>query len=81
MRVCLDAERPAPTGEGFIDQERFWKLSAHEPRCDCGHGLYSHYMCGGASRCLTGCGCGMFKPETKTRKWQPKPLDLGAGGL
>lgn len=36
-----------------------------EPKCKCGHGLFSHYMCGSPekSACLTGCGCVAFTPS------------------
>lgn len=64
MKVKLDAEVPPPTGEVFKDSDELKILRSNESRCACGHGLYSHYMCGGPSRCLTGCGCGCFKPST-----------------
>jgi len=53
----------------FFDSERTLKLSPGEPRCQCRHGLYWHYLCGDpqASRCLTNCGCSQFRREDKWR--------------
>jgi len=66
IRFMIDAERPATRREDFQEKEAYAKLSPGEPKCECGHGLYHHYMCGGpATRCLTACGCGSFRPESR----------------
>jgi hypothetical protein len=42
---------------------------SYEPMCECGHGLYSHYMCAPKSgRCLTNCGCKEFTPCHKKQE-------------
>lgn len=43
------------------------KETSDGPDCECGHGLYWHYMCGlpQESRCLTDDGCRQFTPERK----------------
>lgn len=65
-KVMIDAERPPVRAEGFQDSEKLREVGHGEPRCECGHGLYHHYMCGGpATRCLTNCGCGSFRPESR----------------
>jgi hypothetical protein len=58
--VMLDAARkPCEPNDGVPPSE----LKDGEPRCECKHGLYSHYLCGGGdeTRCLTNCGCGQFE--------------------
>lgn len=46
--------------EGERERERY------EPRCRCGHGMFSHYMCSlpQHSRCMEGgCECARFSPD------------------
>lgn len=56
--IFLDAahnERTPLRNIEFQERPEYSKLSEHEPRCECGHGLYFHYMCGGGgeSYCMT----------------------------
>jgi hypothetical protein len=52
------------------------QLYKFEPRCKCGHGLYSHYLCGGPeTRCLHGgCECEAFREGKRN---QSRTLDAG----
>lgn len=71
MREMIDAahdERKLLRNPDFVEKPEYSTLSAHEPRCECGHGLYFHYMCGGPPYCLTRCGCGQFKPAPNKAK-------------
>ena len=68
MEMRIDAahneKKPLRTLD-YQEKQEFAKLAAGEPRCECGHGLYYHYMCGGGGEtyCMTRCGCGQFKPS------------------
>ena len=61
--VILDAARKPSNERKDVPPS---ELKDGEPRCECAHGLYSHYLCGGGdeTRCLTNCGCDQF---TRTR--------------
>lgn len=64
-KVMLDAvPKEIKRNPDFKEREEYQKLSEHEPRCQCGHGLYWHYMCGDPrdSFCQTRCGCAQFHP-------------------
>ena len=46
------------------------------PMCECGHGMFEHYMCGSADRmwCYYGkeCGCKQFSDPTFHTRRVPK---------